>query len=367
VAPYSIHSFVPIEVFRDFISALDDGVIEITNSNCIGLSLLCAEFGFEALAARVSEFRSSASFVGAAADGEARLWIAALEQRGLERDRETAALQAEVARLSAAVEFLQTSVNGSEVQARALRGDQARIEAEAARLCTAVEGLREELLALKPQPTSPSSRKRTSSARMPPNIPTVPPCPVLPPQAPAGFASLIVADFPALFTEFRGKSFKLLWRGSRDGFGAGDFHGRCDGHAPTLTLIQDTRGNIFGGFTPVDWESQRANHSYDCSNCFKADPSLKSFLFTLNNPQNCPARKFTLKAQRKDKAIICDYARGPHFHDIAVSDSCNAKTSSYTYNFGLSYANDTGLNGRTFFTGSERFTVKEIEVFEITD
>jgi hypothetical protein len=78
---------------------------------------------------------------------------------------------------------------------------------------------------------------------------------------PAGFASLIVADFPALFAEFRGKRFTLLWRGSRDGFGARDFRRRCDGHAPTLTLIQDTKRNIFGGFTPVEWESREWNES----------------------------------------------------------------------------------------------------------
>jgi hypothetical protein len=65
------------------------------------------------------------------------------------------------------------------------------------------------------------------------------------PAEPAGFASLIVADFPALFAEFRGKCFALLWRGSRDGFRAADFHGRCDDHARTLALIQDTKGNIF--------------------------------------------------------------------------------------------------------------------------
>jgi hypothetical protein len=56
--------------------------------------------------------------------------------------------------------------------------------------------------------------------------------------------------------QFAGKRFTLLWRGSRKGFGAGDFHSRCDGHPPTLTLIQDTKGNIFGGFTPVEWVSR---------------------------------------------------------------------------------------------------------------
>jgi hypothetical protein len=29
----------------------------------------------------------------------------------------------------------------------------------------------------------------------------------------------------------------LLYRGTRDGFGAGDFHSRCDGHSNTLTII----------------------------------------------------------------------------------------------------------------------------------
>jgi hypothetical protein len=129
----------------------------------------------------------------------------------------------------------------------------------------------------------------------------------IPPPAP--FASRIVADFPALFAEFTGKRFTLLWRGSRDGFGARDFHGRCDGHANTLTLIEDTEGNIFGGFTPVEWESREYPNSYE----YKADPSLKSFLFTLKNPHNVPARKLALTAESKDQAIGCDSSSGPNF------------------------------------------------------
>jgi hypothetical protein len=197
------------------------------------------------------------------------------------------------------------------------------------------------------------------------------------PPPPLGFASLIVADFPplfaegekrwigrdsppGLFVEFRWKRFTLLWRGSRDGFGAGDFHRRCDRHTNTFLLILDTAGNIFGGFTPVMWESPLTRKS-------KFDLTLKSFLFTLKNPHNLPARKFALKPEKKDEANYCWSSWGPDFRDIAVSDNCNANTDSYTSNFGLSYANDTGRDGKTFFTGSEDFIVKEIEVFEITD
>jgi hypothetical protein len=87
---------------------------------------------------------------------------------------------------------------------------------------------------LLPSPAIPSNTPAPSvSVRKPLNAPSAA-------GAPAGFASLIVADFPVLFAELRGKRFALLWRGSRDGFGARDFHRRCDGHAPTLTLIQDT-------------------------------------------------------------------------------------------------------------------------------
>jgi hypothetical protein len=162
-----------------------------------------------------------------------------------------------------------------------------------------------------------------------------PPAPPLPP--PTQLDSRIVSSIPPLFDEFRGKRFVLLWRGSRDGFGARDFHGRCDGHANTLVLILDTDGNVFGGFTPLQWESPRKEK-------WKCDDSLKSFLFTLKNPHNIPARKFALKAEKKPHAIRCDPSWGPAFgyNDLAVYDNCNANTDSFTA-LGIAYTNDTGL------------------------
>jgi hypothetical protein len=48
----------------------------------------------------------------------------------------------------------------------------------------------------------------------------------------------------------------------------------------------------------MEWESLAL------SNCDKADSSLESFLFTLKNPQNVPARRSALKAEMKDP--VCD-------------------------------------------------------------
>jgi hypothetical protein len=181
------------------------------------------------------------------------------------------------------------------------------------------------------------------------------------------FNSRIVSKFPEIFAEFRKKQISLLWRGSRDGFEAKEFHGRCDGHANTVTVILDTKGNIFGAFTPSEWESRVWNGKQgDENNCKKADDSQKSFVFTLNNPHNIPARKFALKAEGKWRAIWCDSRWGPNFANgaIRVSDECNTNIDSRTY-LGDSYTNDTGLDKPIVFTGSQKFQVTEIEVFEI--
>jgi hypothetical protein len=209
-----------------------------------------------------------------------------------------------------------------------------------------------------------------------PNQPPPPsPAPSQPsPQPPVpSFDSRIISAIPEIFAEFRKNQISLLWRGSRDGFEAQEFHRRCDGHANTLTVILDTKGNIFGGFTPVEWESRVHNGKWgNENNCYKADDSQKSFLFTLKNPHNIPARRFALKAEKKEEAIGCDSRYGPTFgprsfhHDINVCNNCNTSLFNQA-SVGDTYINDTGLDGKIVFTGSMTFQVQEIEVFEITD
>jgi hypothetical protein len=184
------------------------------------------------------------------------------------------------------------------------------------------------------------------------------------------FDSLIISKFPTLFIDFRGKRFNLLWRGSRDGFSATQFHHCCDGHPNTLTIVMDTRWNVFGGFTPITWETRIWNGMRgDNNNCCKSDRSMRSFLFTLKNPHNIPPKRFPLRPEMKDSAIRCDADRGPVFGrgDLGVSSYCNSNTRSATGHFGSVYTNDTGINGGIFFVGSGNFMVKEIEVFEILD
>lgn len=45
----------------------------------------------------------------------------------------------------------------------------------------------------------------------------------------------------------------LLYRATRDGFGARAFHSMCDNFAKTLTIIKTKNGDILGGYTNQTW------------------------------------------------------------------------------------------------------------------
>jgi uncharacterized coiled-coil protein SlyX len=182
-----------------------------------------------------------------------------------------------------------------------------------------------------------------------------PPSP--PPAATPHLASQIISDFPSIFSEFRGKRFDLLWRGTRDGFNASEFHRRCDGRGNTVTIIEAIGGFIFGGFTPIAWDSGGG---------YRADPGLRSFLFTLKNPWGVVARKFSLSDSQY--AIFCCASYGPTFgggHALHVANNSDGNTGSYT-SLGYAYVNDTGREGDKFFTGARHFRAREVEVFQIS-
>jgi hypothetical protein len=186
---------------------------------------------------------------------------------------------------------------------------------------------------------------------------------VTPPSQPGRFRSVapqldstIISTFPDIFSIFGAKTFRLLYRGSRDGFDASAFHSRCDGHPNTVTLISSTNDCIFGGFTPLTWSSRGS---------WVSDPSLTSFIFTIKNPHNLPARIF--KQKQEVNAIYDDSSYGPLFgygHDLSVYGQWQSPNNCHS-TLGTTYTNDTGLAGNEVLTGAQYFAVKEIEVFGV--
>jgi hypothetical protein len=124
-----------------------------------------------------------------------------------------------------------------------------------------------------------------------------------------------------------------------------------------VTLILTTKDVIFGGLTPIAWDSSQSH---------KTGLSEQSFLFRVKDCRNSDPRSFPLMIS--SYAIYCHSSYGPTFgagHDLYVADGCTDKAKRSTA-LGHTYRNDTGLNGTEVFPGEPNFQVKEIEVFSIT-
>ena len=77
------------------------------------------------------------------------------------------------------------------------------------------------------------------------------------------------------------KQFNLLYAITRDGCGPAQFHKMCDNRGPTVTVVYNIKGSVFGGYTSLSWQS---------SNSWKRDD--KAFLFQLAFSYNKLCRKF---------------------------------------------------------------------------
>ena len=163
-----------------------------------------------------------------------------------------------------------------------------------------------------------------------------------------------------LFEWCKTGDFELLYRGTRDGFGADYFHRTCDNKGKTLVLIKNSSGHIFGGFASVSWESPSS---------WKYKEASGSFLFTLTNMHGIQPTKFPLINEDDGYAIHHDKNWGPAFgsgHDFYISSGSSTSTS-LSSSFPSTY-NDTTGKGYSIFsssTNNNHFQVQEIEVFRV--
>jgi hypothetical protein len=105
----------------------------------------------------------------------------------------------------------------------------------------------------------------------------------------------IVDSMP--FASFKSK---LLYRGSRDGFGNTAFHKHVDGYGPSITFLKASNGRVGGAYTTLVWGTKptsTSHHSVD-DNAFLLSPSTKTLI--------SPLRK-------GEQAVLMVPSNGPNF------------------------------------------------------
>ena len=144
---------------------------------------------------------------------------------------------------------------------------------------------------------------------------------------------------------FPGSVYKLLYKGSRDGDGANDFHSRCDEAEKTLVLIEDNYGNRFGGFTTQDWGGEYLQKKDDEAFIFSLD---KNKIYEVIPEQN---------------AIGCYPNFGPVFFGCQIRIYDNyANKGGTTFKKGLNYKTTEDFE---LTNGKQNFGVRDIEVYEV--
>jgi hypothetical protein len=160
--------------------------------------------------------------------------------------------------------------------------------------------------------------------------------------------------------EFSAKDkWSLLYRASRDGFEPKDFHAKCDGKSPTLTIFKAQESSyIFGGFTTAKWH--RLNEYISDS---------KAFIFSLTNKDNAPC-KMNIDPNQRQHAIVGGPEYGPSFGfdcDIYIYKNPNTGKGSFS-TLGSSYNHSRYTKGsneiNSFLAGSHEFQLSEIEVYQ---
>ena len=144
------------------------------------------------------------------------------------------------------------------------------------------------------------------------------------------------------------KEFKtnLLYRATRDGDSSKDFHSKCDNIRDTLSLVKTKNGLIFGGYTNESWNGEN----------YKKDDRAFCFSIDLKKKYN---------SKKTSQSIYCHKDYGPCFGNALFWVYSNCLSMGGFMNDGLNQRYDNQLKENEINNGKRKFSVMEVEVFEI--
>ena len=138
----------------------------------------------------------------------------------------------------------------------------------------------------------------------------------------------------------------MLYKGTKDGDTYNIFHKKCDNQGLTISIIESTDGQIFGGYASKSWD---INSKSDIS-----DPD--SFLFNINiKKKYCVSNNKGLL-----KNYICDFG-GDSFHELWLDNNYLSKYGWCDNGNGFNFKNYELSGGKSIFQ------VKEYEVYKVIE
>ena len=156
------------------------------------------------------------------------------------------------------------------------------------------------------------------------------------------------------------KTFDLLYSISKDGCNATAFHQKCDNKGPTVTILYNAQGTVYGGYTSVNWNTARnGNYEVDAT----------AFMFRLMYNGSLAACKFP--CINPTNALYQHSNYGPLFgsgHDLNTFNGTINKSGdtfplngSVNMNKGFS---SQGIPNNEINNGT--MAVVELEVYQVT-
>jgi len=103
------------------------------------------------------------------------------------------------------------------------------------------------------------------------------------------------------------KTFTLLFSATRDGCSTATFHQKCDNKGPTVTVLYNPQGSVYGGYTGQSWEASTNGKYINDST---------AFLYQLKFSGNEQRTKFPIVDS--NNAIYSYNGHGPNFGDSAL-------------------------------------------------
>ncbi|GET03181.1 carbohydrate-binding module family 13 protein [Rhizophagus clarus] len=142
--------------------------------------------------------------------------------------------------------------------------------------------------------------------------------------------------------------FKLIFRGSRDGFSPSKFHEICDNKFRTISIIKVKDSNeILGGYNPNGWKSL---YSYSTTK--------DSFIFSFKNKDNI--KNFILsRVKIENCAIFNSHSCGPSFGADLVMHGNDF--------YNRSYCKGCICYREPIRQTEKQFSVEEYEIFQIME